>query len=105
MIRFVTKRGIGRGPQILNAETGEDLSGIVRVAFGATITIGETVTAKCELAMVDIDVTAAHTELLAAHPISKKLEPIASIAFRDGWCIQFLPDGTPRVSKTPTGEA
>ncbi len=104
MLRIVSEDGVGRGTRFIDTETGEDVSKMVPISFGATVTIGEVVTAKCELAITPIDIAVGQTDFLAAHPITKKLEPVASIEFRDGWRIVFLEDGTPRVQKTPTGD-
>jgi hypothetical protein len=104
MLRIVSEGGLGHGTKFIDTETGEDISKVVPISYGATVTIGEIVTARCELALVELDLAVGKTEFLASHPISKDLQPIASIQFKDGWRIEFLEDGAPRVNRTtPTG--
>ena len=101
MIRFVSEGGSGAGTKLLDTQTGEDISNVLAVEFGATITVGEIVTAQCQIAMIEVDVTAAKTDYLTKHPISKDLQPVAAIMFRDGWRIEFMEDGSPRVRQQP----
>ena len=98
MIRFVCKDGIGYGTQMFNAETGEDISKILAVSYGAQITIGELVEAKAQLAMVGIDITAHRTVWETKHPLSNEYLPLAAIEFRDGVRVEFAEDGTPSVA-------
>jgi hypothetical protein len=102
MIRIVSEGGVGRGTKFIDTETGENIGKVLDVEFGATLTVGEVVTAQCRLAMVEVDVTAAKTDFLTMHPISKDYQPVAAIVFRDGWRIDFMEDGTPRArQQTP----
>lgn len=104
MLRIVSEEGTGAGTRFIDTETGKDVSDMVPVAFGATVTIGELVTAQCELLMPRLDVVAAKTEFVTHHPVTKSLAPVAAIEFRDGWRIDFMEDGTPRLrQQTPTG--
>lgn len=103
MIRFVSEGGVGFGTKLLDAETGEDLRNTVQIQYGAQITIGELVTANCTLSMIEADVVANKTSFLTMHPVSKDLQPVAAIEFRDGWRVEFSEDGTPRVrQQNPT---
>jgi hypothetical protein len=103
MIRFVSQGGSGFGTKLLDAETGEDLTSIVPILYGAQITLGDVVTANVTLAMIEADVVANKTSFLTMHPISKDLQPVAAIEFRDGWRVEISEDGTPRVrQKNPT---
>lgn len=97
MIRFISKHGIGNSTQILDAETGEDLQKIIAVKYGATIEIGQMVSAKCELMMCEIDMVANKTVFTTRHPISRDYLPVAAIEFRDGVRIEIAEDGTPSV--------
>ena len=102
MIRIVSEGGTGYGTKFIDTETGEDIGKVLDVEFGATVTVGEIVTAQCRLGLVEVDVTASKIEFLTRHPISKDLQPVAAILFRDGWRIDFMEDGTPRVrQQTP----
>jgi hypothetical protein len=101
MLRIVSEGGAGCGTRLIDTETGEDISKSIPISYGATVTIGEMVTAKCELAMVEVDVTVGQTEFLAKHPISKDYQPVASVQFKDGWRIDFIDGGAPRVRQQP----
>jgi hypothetical protein len=104
MLRIVSEGGLGHDTKFIDTETGDDIFKVVPVSYGATVTIGEIVTARCELEMVEIDIAVGKSEFLTTHPISKDLQPIASIQFKDGWRIEFFEDGAPRVNRsTPTG--
>lgn len=97
MIRFVSKDGLGNTTQLLDAETGDDLSKIIAVEFGATIEIGQEVKASCRIAMLELDIVAGKTEFHTKHPVTGRYLPVAAIEFRDGVRVEIAEDGTPTV--------
>lgn len=103
MIRIVSEGGTAYRTKFID-ENGDDLSSVLGVEYGATITLGTVVTAQCRLAMIEADVTVDRTDFLTKHPISKDYQPVAAIVFRDGCRIDFMEDGAPRVSR-PTPES
>jgi len=104
MLRIVSEEGTGAGTRFIDTETGKDVFDMLPIAFGATVTIGEMVTAQCTLLMPNLDIAAAKTDFVMAHPVTKSLAPVAAIEFRDGWRIEFMEDGMPRLrQQTPTG--
>ena len=104
MLRIETKGGSAAGTKFTDTKTGEDVTHMLPVAFGATVTLGEMVTAQCELMILETSVDVAKTSFVTVHPITKHLVPLAAIEFRDGWRVEFMEDGTPRMrQQTPTG--
>ena len=100
MIRFVSKNGMGNSTHLIDAKTGADLKNLLTVEYGATIEIGELVTATCRLAMIELDMVAGKTEFLTKHPISGHYLPVAAIEFRDDVRVEISQDGTPSVSRS-----
>lgn len=97
MIRFVNKDGVGMSTEILDAETGADISKMLCVAYGIQITLGQDCTrAQCELMVFGADVT-AKAEWLTKHPITGDMTPLAAVEFRDGTRVEFADDGTPAI--------
>lgn len=97
MIRFVNETGIGRTTEILNADTGENLTRSLSIGYGGTITIGKRITAELPLAAMVINVTASKTAWKTKNPISGCHEELAALEFRDGTRVEFAADGTPRA--------
>lgn len=99
MIRFICKGGIGRETEILDAETGADISKIVAIEYGAKIEIGEMVTAECRLSMIEAEIVAGVTTFITKHPVDQQYRPVAAIEFRDGVRVVFAEDGTPSIER------
>ncbi len=97
MIRFLSKDGTMHGIGIENAETGEDLTKLLALEYGAEIKLDKFVTARCGLLMIQANLVAAKTEFVTKHPISGDYLPLASMTFRDGTTVEFAEDGTPSV--------
>ncbi len=97
MLRIINDSGNGVFTKFVNAETGEDLSKLLAISYGATITIGPVVTAKLEPCILSADVTINHAEWLTKHPITGQFEPLAAMEFRDGSRVEFAEDGTPQL--------
>lgn len=104
MLRIETKGGSAVGTKFTDTETGEDVTHMLPVAFGATVTLGEIVTAECQLMVLETSVDVSKISIVTVHPVTKQIAPLAAIEFRDGWRIEFSEDGTPRMrQQTPTG--
>lgn len=105
MIRFKNDSGNGILTEILNAETGEDITKILPVEYGVQITIGQVVTAQCRVVMVNMDVVAGQTIFETLNPVTKKYEPVRAIEFGDGSRVEIAEDGTPSVVPPASDEA
>jgi hypothetical protein len=101
MIRFISKGGLGSHTQLVDAESGADLSKVLAVEYGATIELGNIVKATCRIAVCEVDLLAGKTEFLTKHPVSGEYLAVAAIEFRDGTRVEMAEDGTPSV-KVPS---
>lgn len=104
MIRFENSTGAGNRTRITNAETGEDISKVLPIEYGATIRIEEMVVADCRIAMTCFDVTPGKTVFHALNPVSGRYEPVSAIEFRGGCRVEIAEDGTPTVRQNSTSE-
>jgi hypothetical protein len=106
MIRFKNDSGNGFLTEILNAETGEDVTKILAIENGVQLTIDQgPVRAQCRIFMAAIDLTAAKTIFEALNPVTKKYEPVRAIEFCDGSRVEIAEDGTPSVVPPASDEA
>lgn len=106
MIRFQNDSGNAIQTKILNAETGEDISKIIPVEYGARIIIDrDMVVAECRIAMMHIDMVAGKTIFETLNPVTKKYEPVRAIEFCDGSRVEIAEDGTPSVVHPASDEA
>ncbi|MGR4927373.1 hypothetical protein ACIPUD_11255 [Bradyrhizobium sp. CAR08] len=102
MIKFTNETGSPARTKITNAATGEDLSKILPIKYGARIEIGQKeIVATCEIAMMQIDLVAGRTEFHALNPIAQRYQPVRAIEFRDGTRVEIEEDGTPAVVNGP----
>jgi len=106
MIRFKNDSGNSSLTEILNAETGEDVSKIIPVEYGARIIIDrDAVVAECRIAMIHIDIVASKTVFETFNPVTKKYEPVRAIEFRDGSRVEIAEDGTPSIAPPASDKA
>lgn len=96
MLRFVVRDGDGFSAEILDIETGQDLTKSLAVAYNGKITLGQRVTAELSLCMVECDV-AGRATWKTKHPITGEFAPVSAFEFSDGVRVEFSEDGSPRV--------
>lgn len=98
MIKFQNETGISRDTKIVNSETGEDLTRMLGIEYGAQITIEkDLIRASCRIIMVKHEASAAHTEWLTLNPVSGKYDAVRAIEFRDGSRVEISEDGIPSI--------
>lgn len=97
MLRFVCTDGVGHGIQILNADTGEDLTKTLGIAYGGQITLGHTVEAKLNLCFLQVDVVAGKTVWGVKHPLLGDYTAVKALELADGTRVEFAEDGTPTI--------
>jgi hypothetical protein len=97
MLRFENGSGIGRDIKITNVETGEDVTKVLGIEFGATIEVGQMITCRANLAMLRLDMAIGKAEFHTKNPVTGRYGPVAAIEFRDGSRVEIAEDGTPTV--------
>lgn len=97
MIKVTVKDGTGVTGRFLDADTGADLSKVLAIQYGATITLDHMVTMQANLCMVSGEVVVGKTEWRTKHPVTGNYEPLAALVFRDGIRIDFDDAGMPVV--------
>jgi hypothetical protein len=100
MIRFENKTGNPTDTKVTNAETGEDLSKIVPIKYGARITVGKDgVTAECEIAIVSFEISARKTVFKALNPVTGQYGDVRALEFSDGARVEISEAGVPEVKR------
>lgn len=77
----VISDGTPYGAKVVDAETGATIQGVKSARISLT---PEATVVDLELAGVEIDVTSLNARFLSMHPVSKKLEEVEQIVFKDG---------------------
>lgn len=98
-IRITSSNGLGHSTQIVDTETGQDLTKLLAVEYGATITLDELVKLQANLILIECVIDSQAVEWRTKNPATDTFEPVASITFRDGSRVNFAEDG----SVTTTG--
>ncbi|MFK4725382.1 hypothetical protein ABIE89_006482 [Bradyrhizobium niftali] len=99
MIKFSNPDGLPSHTTVSNAETGESLSKVLPIKYGAKIEIGRNeIVATCEIAMMQLDLAVGRAEFRTINPISQRYESVRAIEFRDGTRVEIAEDGTPSVA-------
>ncbi|SDF83289.1 hypothetical protein [Thalassobaculum litoreum] len=93
-IKIISEEGRGYSTRIIDTESGQDLTKLVSVALGATISIDQIVTLRASLMAIECEVTADVVEWRTKNPATGEFEPLAAIEFRDGRRVEFNLNGS-----------
>ena len=98
-IRIVCDDGIGATTRVLNAETGEDITGMLVITdVSWSVSAARLATADIQLELVELDaqLPGDRVQWLTRNPATGQLDPVDSITFRDGTTVH-LESGWPVV--------
>lgn len=102
-MRIVNKTGISRDTQVIAA--GEDVTAKLGiVAISMHLQADDPVKAAIEVYTDHVEVEPHGVRWLAHHPISDKLQELASMTFRDGTVATFHADGHVDIKPPPTAD-
>lgn len=94
MLKIVCEDGSGFRCQVLDGDTGEDLTKVIAVReINWQIAGAEPAKAVLKIEMLSGEVTAGRVDWRTKHPKTGEFEPVESIRFRDGTTVRLSEDG------------